>query len=203
MILLIDNYDSFVYNLARYLEELGREVRVIRNDAVTADQILAMAPEAIVISPGPCTPDEAGVSLEVIEKLGAKIPILGVCLGHQAIGQTFGGEVARAVKPLHGKTSDIDHDGSGIFEGLPSPLKVTRYHSLVVHLPEAERGLTPLVVNAVAPDGEVMAFQHCQYPIFGVQFHPEAVLTEGGHKLLENFLAQVDRAGGTGNETVD
>lgn len=202
MILLIDNYDSFVYNLARYLEEAGREVRVIRNDAITVDGIVAMAPEAIVISPGPCTPNEAGISLEVIEKLGPSIPILGVCLGHQAIGQIYGGTVVRAVRPLHGKTSDIDHDGTGVFDSLPSPLKVTRYHSLVVHLPEDGQDC-PLVVNATAPDGEIMAFRHCQYPIFGVQFHPEAVLTEGGHKLLENFLTQSDKVGETCDEAVD
>ena len=185
MILLIDNYDSFVYNLARYLEELGHEIRVVRNDALTIADIREMAPDAIVISPGPCTPNEAGVSLEVIRQLGGELPILGVCLGHQAIGQVYGGKVTRAMKPLHGKTTDIEHDGGGLFEGLPNPLKVTRYHSLIVDL---EDGPSDLLVDSRSSDGEVMSFRHKEWPVFGVQFHPEAVLTEGGHKILENFL---------------
>ena len=186
MILLIDNYDSFVYNLARYLEELGREIRVARNDALSVEEIRALEPEAIVVSPGPCTPNEAGVSLAVIEELGGEIPILGVCLGHQAIGQVYGGEVTRAIRPLHGKTTEIDHDGMGLFEGLPNPLKVTRYHSLIVELGTA--GAENLAVSATTEEGEIMAFRHKTYPVFGVQFHPEAVLTEGGHKIIENFL---------------
>ncbi|RED49691.1 anthranilate synthase component II [Aestuariispira insulae] len=186
MILLIDNYDSFVYNLARYLEELGREIKVVRNDALCVDEIRDLAPEAIVISPGPCTPNEAGVSLEVIEKLGPHIPLLGVCLGHQAIGQVYGGKVSRAIKPLHGKTTEIDHNGTDLFEGLPNPLKVTRYHSLIVELEAGEAA--DLSVSARTDEGEIMAFRHKSYPVFGVQFHPEAVLTEGGHKILENFL---------------
>lgn len=189
MILLIDNYDSFVYNLARYLEELGREVSVIRNDALSVDEIRDLAPEAIIISPGPCTPNEAGISLELIERLGAEFPILGVCLGHQAIGQVYGGEVCRAQRPVHGKTSPITHDGRGLFAGLPSPFEVTRYHSLVVDLKEGSD--VPLQVQARTEEGEIMAFRHRNYPVFGVQFHPEAVLSEHGHALLRNFLGQV------------
>ena len=185
MILLIDNYDSFVYNLARYLEELGHEIRVERNDALTVEAIRELSPDAIVISPGPCTPNEAGVSLDVIRELGGEIPILGVCLGHQAIGQIYGGTVTRAQKPLHGKTTDIDHDGGGLFEGLPNPLKVTRYHSLIVDLDEDQ---SELMVDSRTGEGEIMSFRHKSQPVFGVQFHPEAVLTEGGHKILENFL---------------
>lgn len=190
MILLIDNYDSFVYNLARYLEELGRDVQVVRNDALSVADVRAMRPEAIIVSPGPCTPNEAGISLSVIAELGGDIPILGVCLGHQAIGQVYGGDVGRAIKPLHGKTTDIAHDGGGLFEGLPSPLKVTRYHSLIVTVEGPD---SPLQVNATTQDGEIMAFRHCSHPVFGVQFHPEAVLTEGGHKILENFLKVADK----------
>ena len=188
MILLIDNYDSFVYNLARYLEELGREVSVIRNDALSVDEIRELKPAAIVVSPGPCTPNEAGISLELIERLGPDVPILGVCLGHQAIGQVYGGTVTRALKPVHGKTSAIEHDGRGLFAGLPSPFRVTRYHSLVVDLEDQNN--VPLQVQATTSEGEIMAFRHQKYPVFGVQFHPEAILSEHGHALLDNFLQQ-------------
>lgn len=185
MILLIDNYDSFVYNLARYVEELGYEVRVIRNDAQSVASIRALRPDAIIISPGPCTPNEAGVTLELIEELKGDIPLLGVCLGHQAIGQVYGGVVARADKPVHGKTSQITHDEAGLFDGLQSPMTVTRYHSLIVELDEIE---SPLNVQAKTADGEIMALRHKDYPVFGVQFHPESILTEHGHALLSNFL---------------
>lgn len=190
MILLIDNYDSFVYNLARYFEELGREVRVERNDALSISEIEQLSPEAIVISPGPCTPNEAGLSLDIIRHFSNKVPILGVCLGHQAIGQVFGGEVIRANKPMHGKTSDIKHDGTGLFTHLPNPLTVTRYHSLVIdpNLPAS----TPLRIQSGSQEGDIMAVFHKDFPIFGVQFHPEAVLTQGGHKLIENFLQIAD-----------
>jgi anthranilate synthase/aminodeoxychorismate synthase-like glutamine amidotransferase len=184
-ILLIDNYDSFVYNLARYVSELGWRREVVRNDAITLDEIEALAPSHIIISPGPCTPDEAGISNQVIQYFGTTIPTLGVCLGHQCIGQVYGGQVVRAKRPIHGKTSLIEHDGQGIFNDLPSPLRATRYHSLIVSeegLPEA------LIVSARCPQGEIMGLRHHQYPVVGVQFHPEAVLTEGGYKLLQNFL---------------
>lgn len=186
MILLIDNYDSFVWNLARYVRELGGEPLVLRNDAVAPDEIAGLAPSHIIISPGPCTPDEAGVSLGVIRRFGASIPTLGVCLGHQAIGVAFGGRVVRAARPMHGKTSDIAHDGTGLFAGLPSPFTATRYHSLAV-----ERGSLPadLVVTATAEDGEIMAVRHRRHPVVGTQFHPESVLTEGGHAILGRFLA--------------
>jgi len=184
MILLIDNYDSFVYNLARYVEELGHEVRVIRNDSETVAAIRALKPDAIILSPGPCTPNEAGVTLDLIADLKGDIPLLGVCLGHQAIGQTYGGVVLRADKPVHGKTSEITHDGKGLFAGLPSPMTVTRYHSLIVEFDDD----SPLIVQAKTEGGEIMAFQHKDYPVFGVQFHPEAILTEHGHALLDNFL---------------
>ncbi len=185
MILLIDNYDSFVYNLARYVAELGQEPVVRRNDAVTLEAIAALAPSHIIISPGPCTPNEAGVSLEVIRRFGPEIPILGVCLGHQAIGQAYGAEIVRATRPMHGKTSRIYHDGTGLFTGLPSPLIATRYHSLVI----APESVPPdLRVTATADDGEIMAVQHTSHPVTGVQFHPESVLTEYGYRMLDWFL---------------
>ncbi len=186
MILLLDNYDSFVWNLARYVRELGGEPLVVRNDAVTPGDIARLAPSHIIISPGPCTPNEAGVSLEVIGRLGPVVPTLGVCLGHQAIGAAYGGRVIRAARPMHGKTSDITHDGTGLFAGLPSPFRATRYHSLVL-----ERGSLPadLVVTATAEDGEIMAVRHRRHPVVGTQFHPESVLTEGGHAILGRFLA--------------
>ncbi len=191
MILLIDNYDSFVYNLARYFEELGRAVKVVRNDAISLEEIESLKPEAIIISPGPCTPNEAGQSLKVIEHFSGRVPILGVCLGHQAIGQVFGAKVIRASKPMHGKTSNIDHDSKGLFTQLPTPLTVTRYHSLVVELDTSIS--TPLKIQSVSSDGDIMALYHQELPVFGVQFHPEAVLTQGGHKLIENFLQITDQ----------
>jgi anthranilate synthase/aminodeoxychorismate synthase-like glutamine amidotransferase len=184
MLLLIDNYDSFTYNLAQYLGELGAEVRVVRNDRVTIDEIRAIRPSQIVISPGPCTPNEAGISLAVIHELKGQIPILGVCLGHQAIGQAFGGKVVRAHKVMHGKVSKIAHDGRGLFEGIASPMEATRYHSLVV-----ERASFPSVLRETAScDGEVMALEHRELPVWGVQFHPESILTREGKTLLSNFL---------------
>jgi anthranilate synthase/aminodeoxychorismate synthase-like glutamine amidotransferase len=186
MLLLIDNYDSFTYNLAQYLGELGAEVRVERNDRITVDEIINIAPQQIVISPGPCTPNEAGISLEVIRRVAGKIPILGVCLGHQAIGQAFGGKVIRARKVMHGKTSKIFHDERGLFAGAPNPMEATRYHSLIV---EAESLPECLHVTAKTWDEEIMALEHRELPVWGVQFHPESILTADGKKLLANFLA--------------
>ena len=186
MILLLDNYDSFTYNLAQYLGELGCQVEVHRNDRISVEQIAQCKPERIVISPGPCTPQEAGISVEMVQKLAGKIPILGVCLGHQAIGAAFGGKIIRAPKLFHGKTSQIRHDGSGVFRGLPNPFTATRYHSLIV-----ERKSLPaeLQVTAETDDDIIMGMQHRQYPLMGVQFHPESVLTESGKQLLKNFLS--------------
>jgi anthranilate synthase component 2 len=186
VILLLDNYDSFTYNLAQYLGELGCQVEVHRNDRISVDQIAQRKPERIVISPGPCTPQEAGICVELIQKLAGKIPILGVCLGHQAIGAAFGGKIIRAPKLFHGKTSQIRHDGSGVFRGLPNPFTATRYHSLIV-----ERKSLPaeLQVTAETDDDIIMGMQHRQYPLMGVQFHPESVLTESGKQLLKNFLS--------------
>lgn len=188
MILVIDNYDSFTYNLVQYLGEMGASLAVRRNDALTVDDVAAMAPEAIVISPGPCAPAQAGISVPLIRALGARIPILGVCLGHQAIGEAYGGAVVRARRIMHGKASRITHDGTGLFAGIPSPVGVMRYHSLVVErssLPDA------LAVTAVAEDdpGEIHALAHRAHPVWGVQFHPESILTEHGRALLANFLA--------------
>ncbi len=185
MLLLIDNYDSFTFNLAQYLGELGVAVRVERNDALTVDQVAALAPRRIVISPGPCTPNEAGISLEVIARLGGKIPIFGVCLGHQAIGQAYGGKVVRAPRVMHGKTSPIVHDGTGLFRGIASPMQATRYHSLVV---EPESLPPALAVTARTAEGEIMALAHRRLPVWGVQFHPESILTVDGKTLLKNFL---------------
>jgi anthranilate synthase/aminodeoxychorismate synthase-like glutamine amidotransferase len=186
LILLLDNYDSFTYNLAQYLGELGCTVEVHRNDKISVEHIAQRKPERIVISPGPRTPQEAGVSVELVQKLAGKIPILGVCLGHQAIGAAFGGNIVRAPKLFHGKTSQIEHDGKGIFRDLPNPFVATRYHSLIV-----ERKSLPkeLVVTAETNDGIIMGVRHRQYPLEGVQFHPESVLTESGKQLLRNFLA--------------
>jgi anthranilate synthase component 2 len=186
VILLLDNYDSFTYNLAQYLGELGCQVEVHRNDRISVEQIAQRKPERIVISPGPCTPQEAGICVELIQKLAGKIPILGVCLGHQAIGAAFGGKIIRAPKLFHGKTSQIRHDGSGVFRGLPNPFTATRYHSLIV-----ERKSLPaeLQVTAETDDDIIMGMQHRQYPLMGVQFHPESVLTESGKQLLKNFLS--------------
>jgi len=185
MLLMIDNYDSFTYNLVQYLGELGAEVQVYRNDALTLEQIAAWKPERIVISPGPCTPSEAGVCVPMIQRFAGAIPILGVCLGHQAIGQAFGGKVVRAGRVMHGKLSEIAHRGEGVFAGLRSPFSATRYHSLVV-----ERASLPscLEVTAESDDGEIMGLRHRELPVEGVQFHPEAILTEHGHELLANFL---------------
>ena len=185
MILVIDNYDSFTYNLVHYLDELGAEPRVWRNDALTAEEALGLGPEAVVLSPGPCTPNEAGICLDLIRAAPADLPILGVCLGHQAIGQAFGGVVVRAKTLMHGKTSAIRHRGGGVFEGLPDGFIATRYHSLSV----ARESLpNVLEVTAWTDDGEIMGFSHQARPVHGVQFHPESILTEGGHRLLANFL---------------
>ncbi|MGA0532325.1 anthranilate synthase component II [Hansschlegelia sp. KR7-227] len=188
MILVLDNYDSFVFNVARYFEEIGRPTEVVRNDAVTVEDVERAAPEAIVISPGPCTPNEAGISLDLIARLSGRVPILGVCLGHQAIGQAFGGRVVRARRPLHGRASRVEHDDTGLFEGLPNPVSVGRYHSLIVELDGTYDG--PLAVTGRSEEGEIMALAHRDHPTFGVQFHPESILTEGGHRLLQNFLAE-------------
>lgn len=185
VILVIDNYDSFTYNLVQYLGELGAQLEVRRNDQISVDEIERLAPERIVISPGPKTPTEAGVCLATIQKFSGKIPILGVCLGHQAIGQAFGGKVIRAPEIMHGKTSPISHDGKTIFAGLPNPFPATRYHSLIV-----ERSSLPdcLEISATTPDGLIMGLRHKEMKVEGVQFHPESVLTESGKQLLANFL---------------
>jgi anthranilate synthase component II len=191
MILMIDNYDSFTYNLVQYFGELGEEVRVVRNDALTVDALRALAPSAIVISPGPCTPNEAGVSLEVIERLAGSVPIFGVCLGHQSIGQAFGGRVVRARSIMHGKTSLIHHDGRGVFRGVPSPFEATRYHSLIVDeasLPDCLE-VSAWTVDAQGRRDEIMGLRHRALPVEGVQFHPESILTQHGHALLRNFLS--------------
>jgi anthranilate synthase/aminodeoxychorismate synthase-like glutamine amidotransferase len=185
MILLIDNYDSFVYNLARYVHELGETPIVRRHDALTVDEILADPPSHIIISPGPCTPTEAGISTELVRRAGATIPILGVCLGHQCIGAAYGAEIVRAGRPMHGKTSRIHHRGTGLFTGLPSPFRATRYHSLVIAPASVPAALD---VVATSEDGEIMAVQHARDPVYGVQFHPESVLTEQGYRLVDHFL---------------
>jgi len=185
MILLIDNYDSFVHNLARYARELGEQTVVRRHDATTYDEIEALHPSHIIISPGPCTPGEAGISTEVVRRFGPRTPILGVCLGHQCIGAAYGAGIVRATRPMHGKASRIHHDGRGVFAGLPNPFLAGRYHSLVV----AREGLpADLRVTASAPDGAIMAVEHVRHPVLGVQFHPESVLTEYGYVLLDRFL---------------
>lgn len=184
-ILIVDNYDSFTYNLVQYLGELGQEVKVVRNDEITLEEIEALAPQYIVISPGPCTPNEAGVSVPLIQRFAGKIPILGVCLGHQAIGQAFGGRIVHAQALMHGKTSRIHHTGEGVFRGLPDGFEATRYHSLVI-----ERSSLPacLAVTAWTDDGEIMGVRHKELRVEGVQFHPESILTQHGHALLGNFL---------------
>ncbi|MDF2572735.1 MAG: pabA 1 [Sporomusa sp.] len=185
MILMIDNYDSFVYNLVQYLGEMGEDIRVFRNNKLTLAQIEDMRPDHIILSPGPCTPNEAGISLELIKYFKGRIPILGVCLGHQAIGQAFGGDVVRAPRLMHGKTSLVYHDGKGVFSGLKNPLSATRYHSLIVKketLPDC------FEITAETELGEIMGIRHKEYLIEGVQFHPESILTEAGHAMLENFL---------------
>jgi len=186
MILVIDNYDSFTYNLVQYLGELGQEIIVKRNDEIDLAGIEELRPDHILISPGPCTPNEAGISLALIDHFKGKIPILGVCLGHQAIGQAFGGEVVRAETLMHGKTSEIYHDGRGVFAGLPNPFTATRYHSLIVRrdtLPEC------LEITAETSKGEIMGIRHKEYPVEGVQFHPESIITDHGHQMLRNFLS--------------
>ncbi|MGF7049725.1 para-aminobenzoate synthetase component 2 [Paenibacillus sp. DS2015] len=187
MILVLDNYDSFTYNLVQYLGELGEEVKVYRNDEIDIAGITALAPDHILISPGPCTPNEAGISLDTIQHFKGIIPIFGVCLGHQAIGQAFGGNVIRAERLMHGKTSPIHHHGTSVFEGLQSPVTATRYHSLLV-----ERESLPdcLEITAETEEGEIMGLRHKEYPIEGVQFHPESIITDHGHKMLSNFLKQ-------------
>jgi len=187
MILVIDNYDSFTYNLVQYLGELGAEVVVHRNDAIDVEDIGRLAPDAIVISPGPCAPAQAGISVETIRRWGATIPTLGVCLGHQAIGEAYGGEVVRATRVMHGKTSMIEHDGTGIFEGVPSPMQVMRYHSLVVS-PESLPESLEVLAHAVDDSSEVHAVRHKTHPVYGVQFHPESVMTPHGKTILQNFL---------------
>ncbi len=186
MFLLVDNYDSFTYNLYHFLGELGARITVKRNDALTADEALEMEPQGIILSPGPCDPDQAGICLELVAKAAGRLPLLGVCLGHQAIGQAFGGRVVRAPHPMHGKLSPIRHEACGVFEGLPSPLSATRYHSLTV-----ERDSLPdsLEVTAETEDGTIMGLRHREMPIHGVQFHPESIASEHGHALLHNFLA--------------
>ena len=185
MLLMIDNYDSFTYNIVQYLGELGEDVRTVRNDEITLEQIAAMAPDRICISPGPKAPKDAGISLDILREFKGKLPILGVCLGHQAIGEAFGGNVIRAKQVMHGKTSLIAHTGEGVFEGLPTPFTVIRYHSLAI-----ERSSLPscLEVTAWTDDGEIMGVRHKEYDIEGVQFHPESILSEHGHALLKNFL---------------
>jgi anthranilate synthase component 2 len=190
MVLMIDNYDSFTYNLVQYLGELGAEVQTHRNDQITVEQVATLAPSHIVLSPGPCTPNEAGICLELIEKLAGRIPILGVCLGHQSIGQAFGGKVLRARELMHGKTSKIHHTGEGVFRDLPSPYTATRYHSLIVaeaDLPDSLE-VTAWTQHADGRRDEIMGLKHKILPVEGVQFHPESILTEHGHTLLKNFL---------------
>ena len=190
MLLVIDNYDSFTYNLVQYLSEIGQEVRVVRNDEIAAADIAALAPSHVVISPGPCTPNEAGISLDVIRTYAGKIPILGVCLGHQAIGQAFGGKVVRAPRVMHGKTSQIFHDGKGVFTGLPNPFEATRYHSLVIEKTSVPAALE---VTARTADEEIMAVRHRTLAVEGVQFHPESFLTTAGKDLLRNFVTRQGR----------
>ncbi|MCE9605407.1 MAG: aminodeoxychorismate/anthranilate synthase component II [Planctomycetia bacterium] len=186
MILLIDNYDSFVHNLARYVRRLGSDTQVVRNDAVDVAAIRRLRPCAIILSPGPCTPQQAGCTLEVVRELAGEVPILGICLGHQAIAEVFGGKVVRSPVPVHGRTANITHDGRRLFAGLPSPLTVCRYHSLCAEAATLPKSLR---ATAHAPDGVVMAVEHESLPVFGVQFHPESVLTEGGYRLLANFCS--------------
>ncbi|WP_369601001.1 aminodeoxychorismate/anthranilate synthase component II [Hahella sp. SMD15-11] len=192
MLVMIDNYDSFTYNVVQYLQELGADVRVFRNDQITLDELEALAPERLVISPGPCTPNEAGISMDAIRHFAGRIPILGICLGHQSIGQVFGGRIIRAKRVMHGKTSDIWHTNTGVFTGLSNPFTATRYHSLVID-PETLPDCLEVTAWTRNPDGsreEIMSVRHREMPIEGVQFHPESILTQHGHDLLANFLGQ-------------
>ncbi|BDA82612.1 aminodeoxychorismate/anthranilate synthase component II [Aureimonas sp. SA4125] len=191
MILVIDNYDSFVFNVARYLERAGGRTHVVRNDEIDLAGIAALGPDAIVVSPGPCTPGEAGISLDVVERLSGTVPLLGVCLGHQCIGEVFGGTVERALRPLHGRASTLEHDGLALFAGLPNPMQAGRYHSLIVT--ETAAMAADLVVDARSEEGEVMALRHKRHPTYGIQFHPESVLTEHGLPLFRNFLDLAER----------
>lgn len=185
MIFVLDNYDSFTYNLVQYMGEMGAQMTIRRNDELSVDEVEALAPERILLSPGPCTPQEAGISIELVQRFAGKVPILGVCLGHQAIGAAFGGEVVRASKLMHGKTSEVEHDGKTVFTGIASPMTCTRYHSLIV----SEKNLpAELEVSARTPDGTIMGLRHRNYPVEGVQFHPESVLTDDGKRLIRNFL---------------
>lgn len=186
MVILIDNYDSFVHNLARYVRELGEDALVVRNDEVTADEVERMAPSHVILSPGPCSPAEAGVSVELVRRLGNHVPIFGVCLGHQCIGAAYGGSIVRAGRPVHGRTSAIVHDGTSVFDGLPSPLRVARYHSLVIAPDTVPRDLR--VTARSADDGEIMAVVHRRYPVVGVQFHPESAASQYGYAMLDRFL---------------
>ncbi|MBN2704427.1 MAG: aminodeoxychorismate/anthranilate synthase component II [Pontiellaceae bacterium] len=185
MILVIDNYDSFTFNLVQYLGELGAEMQVFRNDKITVEEAVALNPEKVLVSPGPCTPKEAGVSCDIIREFGPRLPLLGVCLGHQSIGEVYGGNVVRADRLMHGKTSPMIHEGKSVFKGLPSPFDATRYHSLII-----ERDSLPdcLEITAWTAEGEIMGVQHKEHPVHGVQFHPESILTREGKKLLQNFL---------------
>ena len=187
MLLMIDNYDSFTFNLVQYFGELGQQVHVVRNDAITVNEALALKPSAVCVSPGPCSPAQAGVSIEIIQRMAGVVPVLGVCLGHQAIGEAFGGKVVRAKSIMHGKTSPVHHQNVGVFEGLPNPLTCIRYHSLAI-----ERATCPpcLKVTAWTEDGEIMGVRHTELDIEGVQFHPESILTEHGHAMLKNFLVR-------------
>ena len=185
MVFVLDNYDSFTYNLVQYMGEMGAEMTIRRNDELSVDEVEALAPERILLSPGPCTPQEAGISIELIQRFAGKVPILGVCLGHQAIGAAFGGEVVRAPRLMHGKTSEVEHDGKTVFTGIASPMTCTRYHSLIV----SEKNLpAELEVSARTADGTIMGLRHRNYPVEGVQFHPESVLTDDGKRLIRNFL---------------
>ena len=185
MILVIDNYDSFTYNLVQYLGELGAEMRVFRNDKISVEEAVALNPEKVLVSPGPCTPKEAGVSCDIIREFGPRVPLFGVCLGHQSVGDVYGGKVIRADRLMHGKTSPMIHEGASVFKGLPSPFDATRYHSLII-----ERETLPdcLEITAWTDEGEIMGVQHKEHPVHGVQFHPESILTVEGKKLLQNFL---------------
>jgi len=185
MLLMLDNYDSFTYNLVQYLGELGADIRVFRNDRITLEEIESLGPELIVISPGPGTPRDAGISIELVRRFAGKIPILGVCLGHQAIGEAFGGEIVRAGRLMHGKTSLIHHDGRGVFQGIENPFEATRYHSLLIEKNSVPKSLE---ISAWTEDGEIMGVRHRQYPVDGIQFHPESILTRVGKDLLRNFL---------------